>query len=134
MPNQLPNPERQSPIPIRAAAITNNAFVRVIHTGSHEQIVAMTVPPDGQTGEHAHPEGDQLYVVVDGTAEARVGDLVFAVLPGAIVFVEAGTPHNIVNRAVLPLRLATVDAPPTYPPGTVYLTRADAEAAEPAGL
>jgi mannose-6-phosphate isomerase-like protein (cupin superfamily) len=38
---------------------------------------------------------------------------------GDLVFVEAGTRHNIINRATLPLRLIPVFAPPSYAPGTV---------------
>ncbi len=121
--------ERESPIAVRAAALTSSAFVRVVHTGSHEQTTVMTVPPDGETGEAVRAGIDQLFLVVEGTAEARVADLALGLWPGDVVFVEAGTRHNIVNRAVVPLRLVTVSAPPAHAPDSVYLTRADAEAA-----
>jgi mannose-6-phosphate isomerase-like protein (cupin superfamily) len=46
------------------------------------------------------------------------------------VFVRAGTRHNIVNHGVVPMRLVTIYAPPAHAPGTVHLTKADAQAAE----
>jgi mannose-6-phosphate isomerase-like protein (cupin superfamily) len=52
------------------------------------------------------------------------------VIPGDLLFVEAGTRHDIVNRSAAPLRLITVYSPPEHAPGTVHETKAEAEAAE----
>ncbi len=106
-------------IDIRAEALINHAFLRVIHTGTREQIVVMTLPPDAEIGEEVHPGADQLFVVVEGNGEARVGDLDLAVEAGDLLFVEAGTRHNVINRATLPMRLITVLSPPEYAPGMV---------------
>ncbi len=120
-------------INLRAEAMANNAFRRVVHTGRHEQVTVMALPPDGEIGEEIHADSDQLFVIVDGTGEARVGDLVLGVWPGDLVFVPAGTRHNMRNRAVAPLRLVTVHAPPLHDPGTVHASRADAHADGDAG-
>lgn len=109
-------------VDIRAEALINHAFLRVIHTGSREQIVVMTLPPDAEIGDEIHPQTDQLFVIVEGNGEARVGDYELAVEAGDLVFVEAGTRHNIINRATIPLRLITVLAPPAYAAGTVIRT------------
>jgi mannose-6-phosphate isomerase-like protein (cupin superfamily) len=109
-------------VDVRAEALINRAFLRVIHTGSREQIVVMSLPPYAEIGAEVHADADQLFVVVEGNGEARVGDYELAVEAGDLVFVEAGTRHNIVNRATLPLRLITVLAPPAYAPGTVIET------------
>jgi mannose-6-phosphate isomerase-like protein (cupin superfamily) len=106
-------------VDIRAKALVNRAFLRVIHTGTREQIVVMTLPPYAEIGEDVHPQTDQLFVVVEGNGEARVADYELAVEAGDLVYVEAGTRHNIINRATIPLRLITVFAPPAYAPGTV---------------
>lgn len=42
----------------------------------------------------------------------------------------AGMRHNFVNRGSVDLRLYTIYAPPEHAPGTVHLTRADADADE----
>jgi mannose-6-phosphate isomerase-like protein (cupin superfamily) len=119
-------------VDVRAEALINHAFLRVIHTGSREQIVVMTLPPDGDIGDEVHPQTDQLFVVVEGNGEARVGAYELAVEAGDLVFVEAGTRHNIINRATIPLRLITVLAPPAYAAGTVIWTM-DVREPPPAG-
>lgn len=122
--------ERATRIDIRSEALINNAFRRVVHTGRYEQVVLMTLPPDGEIGAEVHPETDQLFIFMEGVGEARVGSDSLNVKPGDMVFVEAGTRHNIINRAVAPLRMITVYAPPAHAPGTIHLTKEEAEAAE----
>ncbi len=109
-------------VDVRGEALVNHAFLRVIHTGTHEQIVVMMLPPDAEVGDEVHPHTDQLFVVVEGNGEARVGDYELAVEAGDLVFVEAGKHHNIINRATLPMRLITVYSPPVFAPGTVLET------------
>ncbi len=109
-------------VDVRAEALINNAFLRVIHTGSREQIVVMTLPPDAEIGDEIHAATDQLFVVIEGNGEARVGDYELAVEAGDLVFVESGTHHNIINRATLPMRLITVYSPPMFAPGTIVET------------
>jgi mannose-6-phosphate isomerase-like protein (cupin superfamily) len=122
--------EEGTRIGIRTEALINDAFRRVVHTGEHEQVVLMTLPPHGEIGEEVHPDTDQVFYFVDGEGEASVGGEDLAVVPGDLVFVEAGTRHNIVNRTAMPLRLITVYAPPQHAPGTIHRTKEEAEAAE----
>ncbi|HJW21348.1 MAG TPA: cupin domain-containing protein [Candidatus Limnocylindrales bacterium] len=122
--------EASDRVDIIAHARANDAFRRVIHTGAHEQVVVMTLPPDGEIGAEVHPNTDQLFIIVEGTAEARLGETASQAVANDLVFVGAGTRHNIVNRGAVPLRLITVYAPPAHAPGTVHLTKAEADAAE----
>jgi mannose-6-phosphate isomerase-like protein (cupin superfamily) len=119
-------------VDIVALARENQAFRRVIDTGRHQQVVVMTIPPGGAIGLEVHAEIDQVFIIVEGSAEAIVGDRSMSVVANDLVFVTAGTRHDIVNRAAAPLRLITVYAPPAHAPGTVHLTRAEADAAEAA--
>ena len=118
-------------VDVRAEAMINDAYLRVLQTGAHEQIVVMRLPPDDQTGELLHEDIDQFIAVVDGVGEACVGEYSLPVRPGDLVFVEPGTRHNLVNRAAVPLRLITVFAPPAYPAGTVLATKEAYRAAKP---
>lgn len=122
--------ETSDRVDIIAQARANEAFRRVIHTGAHEQVVVMTLPPAGEIGAEVHATTDQLFIVVEGIAEARLGDTAFQALSNDLVFVAAGTRHNVVNRGAGPLRLITVYAPPAHAPGTVHPTKAEADAAE----
>jgi mannose-6-phosphate isomerase-like protein (cupin superfamily) len=122
--------EHMTRLDIRRQALANEAFRRVIHTGSREQVVVMTLPPNGEIGAEVHPDTDQVFILMDGTGESRVEGDVSALETGDLVFVEAGKRHNILNRGPVPLRLITIYAPPQHAPGTVHWTRQEAEAAE----
>jgi mannose-6-phosphate isomerase-like protein (cupin superfamily) len=119
------DPERETRIPIRGQALLNQAFLRVIHTGDREQVVVMALGPDGEIGDQVYAVTDQLFTIVEGVGEARVGDLVLGLEDGDLVFVPAGVRFNVINRAVTPLRLIAVCAPPLYPPGWVERTSRD---------
>ncbi len=61
---------------VRAEGLTNDAYLRVVRTGRHEQVVVMNLPADDETGWEVHPDVDQLVVIVEGVGEARVGQYV----------------------------------------------------------
>ena len=111
-------------------ARTNDAFRREVMTGSHAQVVVMTIPPGGEIGEEVHPDTDQLLVFLDGHGRAVLEGEASDVAPNDLVFVHAGARHNFVNVGDSPMRLITVYAPPHHAPGTVHRTKAEAEAAE----
>jgi mannose-6-phosphate isomerase-like protein (cupin superfamily) len=115
---------------ILGLASRNEDFRRVIDTGEHSQIVAMTIPPGGEIGEEVHPDVDQILVFVEGQADAILEGEASRVGPNDLVFVKAGTKHNFVNTGRDPLRLITVYAPPEHEPGTVHATKEEADAAE----
>ena len=115
---------------LMAAARANQAFRRVLETGVHEQVVLMTIPVGEDIGEEVHADTDQLFIFVSSHGEAILDGKVSPIAPNDLVFVRAGTRHNIVNHGVVEMRLITVYAPPQHAPGTVHLTKADAEAAE----
>jgi mannose-6-phosphate isomerase-like protein (cupin superfamily) len=127
-----------SPIPIEnderidivGAARSNEAFRRVIETGEHEQVVVMTIPPGGEIGTEVHPTTDQVLLFVDGRGEAILDGHSRDVGANELVFVRAGTEHNFVNRGDVPLRLITIYAPPEHAPGTIHLTKTEADLAE----
>jgi mannose-6-phosphate isomerase-like protein (cupin superfamily) len=112
------------------SARANEAFRRVLRTGPYLQVVAMTIPPDGDIGVEVHPDTDQLFLVVEGRGEAELDGRTQALAAGDILLVTAGTRHDITTRGEIPLRLITVYAPPHHAPNTVHRTRAEAEAAE----
>lgn len=121
-----------SRVDILAAAWSNDAFRRVVLTGEHQQVVVMTIPPGGDIGDEVHPGTDQTLAFVDGRGEAHLDGEVTEFGPNDLVFVRAGTRHNFRNTGDRPLRIITIYAPPEHAPGTVHLTKAEADAAEAA--
>jgi mannose-6-phosphate isomerase-like protein (cupin superfamily) len=113
-----------------ALARQNEDFRREIATGSHSQLVAMTIPPGGEIGEEVHEHVDQILLFVEGEADAVLEGQRSPVGPNDLVFVKAGTRHNFITRGDRPLRLVTIYAPPEHQPGTVHRTKAEADAAE----
>lgn len=117
-------------VDIIKATWTNEAFRREVLTGAHQQVVVMTIPVDGGIGEEVHPDTDQVFVFLDGHGEAVLEGATSAFAANDLIFVRAGTRHNIVNTGSMPLRLFTIYAPPQHAVGTVHLTRGEADAAE----
>jgi mannose-6-phosphate isomerase-like protein (cupin superfamily) len=102
----------------------------VIFTGEFQQVVVMAIPPGGEIGDEVHPGTDQALAFVDGRGEAQLDGETSKVGPNDLVFVRAGTRHNFRNTGDQPLRLITIYSPPEHAPGTVHLTKAEADAAE----
>ena len=108
-------------------------FRRVLWTGTHTQLVIMTIPPGGEIGEETHEDTDQILSFVSGSGEADIGGRTSAVTQGDLVTVPAGTRHNFRNTGVNPLVLYTVYGPPEHADGTVHATKEEADAAEMSG-
>jgi mannose-6-phosphate isomerase-like protein (cupin superfamily) len=108
----------------------NTNFRKVLHTGAHSQIVAMSIPVNGDIGEEVHPNTDQILFIVDGEGEAIVNGETKYVEEHDVVFVPAGMKHNFINTGDEALKLFTVYAPPEHPEGTVHKTKEEAEQAE----
>jgi mannose-6-phosphate isomerase-like protein (cupin superfamily) len=117
-------------IDVELAAKQNSDFRRVLVTGSHSQIVVMSIEPGSEIGEETHDDVDQTLVFVEGAGDAVLEGESSPVTSGDLVFVPAGTLHNFVNSGSSPLKLWTVYAPPEHPDGTVHATKQEADAAE----
>jgi mannose-6-phosphate isomerase-like protein (cupin superfamily) len=115
---------------VAARARENEAFRREVVTGQHSQVVLMTIPVGGEIGEEVHDHVDQVLLFVEGRGEAILEGQRSPVGPNILVVVPAGTTHNFVNTGDEPLRLVTIYAPPEHPPGTLHMTKEEAEAAE----
>ncbi|HEX5597593.1 MAG TPA: cupin domain-containing protein [Micromonosporaceae bacterium] len=109
-------------------------FRQVLWTGKHSQLVIMTIPPGGEIGEEIHEDTDQILTFVSGVGSAIVDGTRRQVAAGDLVVVPAGTRHNFVNNGPNPLVLYTIYGPPEHADQVVHRTKAEAEAAERAGL
>lgn len=115
---------------IISLARSNDDFRQVLMTGPNMQVVVMTIPVAEEIGAETHPDTDQMLFIVDGVADAVLDGQTTAAEAGHLVFVPAGTLHNVVNTGDTPLRIVTAYAPPEHEPGTVHRTKGEAEAAE----
>lgn len=115
---------------IEEIAKDNTYFRRVLCTGQHSQVVVMSIPVGSEIGDEVHPNTDQILFIVDGTAEAIVNNEVRRVEEDDVVFVPAGSRHNIKNIDDEELKLFTVYAPAQHKDGTIHKTKEEAEQAE----
>jgi mannose-6-phosphate isomerase-like protein (cupin superfamily) len=108
----------------------NGDFRRVIHTGSHIQLVLMTLRPGEDLGDEVHEDTDQFFRFEEGRGEVVVDGDASPIESGMAIVVPAGARHNLRNTGHGPLRFYTLYAPPQHADGTVHHTKADAERAE----
>ena len=115
-------------VEIVAAAWSNEAFRRVILTGTHQQVVVMTIPPGAEIGDETHPDTDQALAFVDGHGEGEARRESADVGPNELVFVQRRDAPQLREHGRAAIRLITIYAPPEHAPGTVHLTKAEADA------
>lgn len=108
-------------------AKTNTNFRKVLYTGPHAQVVAMSLPAGTDIGEEVHPDTDQIFLIIDGDGEAKVGEEVRPIVEKDLVFVPAGMVHNITNTDHEDMKLLTFYAPPEHPDGVVQTTKESKE-------
>ncbi len=108
----------------------NTNFRKVLHTGEHSQIVAMSIPVGGDIGEEVHPNTDQILFFVEGEGKAILNGETKKVEAHDVVFVPAGTKHNFKNAGNYNLKLFTVYSPPAHADGAIHATKEEAEKEE----
>jgi mannose-6-phosphate isomerase-like protein (cupin superfamily) len=111
-------------------AAQNEDFRHEVVTGAHSQVVLMSILPGEEIGEEVHAHVDQTLVFVAGEGRAVLDGMSSLVAVNSLYFVPAGTRHNFINTGTAPLKLYTVYAPAEHKPGSVFRTKAEAEAAE----
>lgn len=104
-------------------AKNNTDFRKVLYTGPHAQVVAMYLQPGEDIGAETHANIDQIFIFVDGKARAMVDGETHEVEEKDIVYVPAGTIHNVTNSGNDALKLITFYAPAAHPDGTIQATK-----------
>lgn len=115
----------------------NPYFRAAVWTGEYLQTTLMNIPVRGEIGLELHEDTDQMLCVEQGMGLVIMGadkdhmDFRRRVAGNDVIFVPAGTWHNVVNIGRMPLRLASTYAPPHHPRGTMHRTKREAELLEP---
>ena len=117
-------------VALEEKTIANSSFRQVLFTGTHMQLVAMSLKPGEDIGMEVHTV-DQFFRFEKGQGKVIIDGQETSVSDGSAVIVPAGSQHNIVNTSSSDdLKLYTIYAPPQHPDGTVHQTKAEAMAAE----
>ena len=118
---------------IEETTLTNPNFRATLWTGTHLQLTVMSIPPGGDIGLEVHRDTDQFLRIEQGTGRVEMGptktDVEFTeeVRADWVIFVPAGTWHNITNVGSEDLKLYTLYGPPDHVRGTLNPTQHDAE-------
>lgn len=121
---------------IQRAAIHNTNFRTALWTGKYLQLTLMSIPVGGEIGLEAHSDLDQFLRLEMGRGLVKMGassdklNYQANVSSGYVVFIPAGTYHNLINVGSTPIKLYSIYAPPQHPRGTVHQTKQLADQAE----
>ena len=63
----------------------------------------ITLEPGATIGEHAHPNTEDLYLIIEGRGTGVLNGERFAVGPGDLFLVKAGGSHGLINDSEGPL-------------------------------
>lgn len=114
---------------IENLTLANTNFRQVVFTGSHAQLVLMSLLPGEEIGMEVHPNVDQFFRIEKGQGKVVINGEETPISDGTAVFVPAGAQHNVINTSQTePLRLYTIYSPPQHKDGVIQKTRAEAEA------
>jgi len=116
---------------IEQATLENDNFRQVLYTGSHSQLVLMSLEPNEEIGLEVHPDNDQFFRFEKGQGKCVIDGNEYEVGDGVAVVIPAGAQHNIINTSDSDkLKLYTLYAPAHHQDGIVRQTKADAVAHE----
>jgi mannose-6-phosphate isomerase-like protein (cupin superfamily) len=113
---------------IEQQTVGNDDFRRVLYTGSHLQLVLMSLPPGCDIGAEVHEDRDQFFRFEEGRGQVDIDDNSYDVVDGSAVVVPAGARHNVRNTGDVPLKLYTLYGPPEHKDGIVQATKEEADA------
>lgn len=93
-----------------------DAGFEVITGTRRTQVARMVLRPNDSVGgpENAHPESDQWLYVIGGAGHAVVSGRTVPLKAGALLLIEAGEPHEIVNDYQEELQTLNFYSPPAY--------------------
>lgn len=97
----------------------NTNFREVLCTGKYSQLVVMSLKSNEEIGEEVHEATDQIIFIVEGDAEAMVNNERFGIEEHDVLFIPAGTKHNVKNIGDEELKLYTVYSPAEHAEGLV---------------
>ncbi len=116
---------------IEEETLNNPNFRKVLFTGSHMQLVVMSLKPGEDIGMEVHPNVDQFFRIEQGEGKVVIDGEETLLNPSMVAIVPAGSMHNVINTSrTEELKLYTIYAPANHPEGTVHATKEDAMKAE----
>jgi mannose-6-phosphate isomerase-like protein (cupin superfamily) len=115
---------------IETLTLENSDYRRVLYTGSHLQLVLMTLKVGQEIGSETHATHDQFFRIEEGHGEIAINGTTRKIKDGDAIIVPAGACHNLMNTGKMPLRLYTLYSPPNHRDQLVEKRKAEANASD----
>lgn len=113
---------------IEKDTLENNNFRKVLYTGSHSQLVLMSLQPKEEIGMEVHNENDQFFRFEQGQGKVIIDGNEYDVEDGSAIIVPAGAQHNVINVSDSEkLKLYTIYSPAHHKDGILRITKKEAE-------
>lgn len=118
-------------VDIEKETLENNAFRKVLYTGSHSQLVLMNLKPGEEIGLEIHEGNDQFFRFEKGEGRVVINEAEYVVGDGVAIVVPSGAQHNVINTSETEdLKLYTLYSPAHHKDGIVRETKDEAMANE----
>ena len=82
-----------------------------LHDLRNVAVGVMTLPAGGSGGTHKHHETEEIWYIISGCGQVRVGEEVRTVEPGMVIMGPPGIPHGFVNNGSEPLQALWIISP-----------------------
>jgi mannose-6-phosphate isomerase-like protein (cupin superfamily) len=107
---------------IQQTTLENTFYRKVVYTGPYSQLTVMSIPAASETGEENHQAHDKMLFIVRGKGESILNRRTRDVGKHDVIFVPAGTLHNLANSGRHHLKVFVVYSPPLYAHGAIHKT------------
>lgn len=86
-----------------------------------QSLAEARLPPGGRTTPHYHPQTEEIYYILEGTARMTIGEETCEVEPGDAIAIPPGAVHTITNDGEVTLKFLCCCAPGYEHTDTVLL-------------
>jgi mannose-6-phosphate isomerase-like protein (cupin superfamily) len=86
-----------------------------------QSLAEARLPPGGRTTPHYHPQTEEIYYILEGTARMTIGEETSDVGPGDAIAIPPGEVHTITNTGDVTLKFLCCCSPAYEHTDTVLL-------------
>ena len=132
-PMQKDNGPNPYVVNVSQEAMMNDDYRTTFWTGDMAQMTLMSILVDSDIGLEIHKDTDQIIRIEHGMGQVKMGDhkeqldYQLDVRRGDVIFVPAGTWHNVVNIGRMSLKVSVIYAPPHHLRESIHKTKQDAQ-------
>lgn len=96
-----------------------NIYVRPLYSDSLSSSYVIFIKKEVKL--HKHISHSEHVVVLNGTGDMVLGDKIFPIKKGDVIFIPKNTPHSVVTTSKKPLKVISIQSPQFYGEDRVML-------------